>query len=33
MPEPQQGEIDTLYRLLMALDLPVIDPRETQLAA
>jgi hypothetical protein len=33
MPKPQQQEIDTLYRLLKALNLPVIDMKETRLAA
>ena len=33
MPKPKQEEIDTLYRLLAALDLPVIDLKETRLAA
>jgi dihydrodipicolinate synthase/N-acetylneuraminate lyase len=33
MPKPQQTEIDTLYRLLTNLKLPVIDMKETRLAA
>ena len=33
MPKPQQVEIDTLYRLLTNLKLPVIDMKETRLAA
>jgi len=33
MPKPQQTEIDTLYRLLTDLKLPVIDMKETRLAA
>jgi dihydrodipicolinate synthase/N-acetylneuraminate lyase len=33
MPKPKQEEIDTLYRLLTALELPVIDLKETRLAA
>ena len=33
MPKPKQAEIDTLYRLLKALNLPVIDLKETRLAA
>ena len=33
MPKPQQHEIDTLYRLLKNVGLPVIDIKETRLAA
>ncbi len=33
MPKPRQEEIDTIYRLLTNLKLPVIDIKETRLAA
>lgn len=33
MPKPRQEEVDTIYRLLMNLELPVIDKKETRLAA
>jgi len=33
IPKPQQTEIDTLYRLLTDLKHPVIDMKETRLAA
>src|SRR5215470_5758762 len=33
MPKPRQDEIDTLYRLLKAANMPVIDMKETRLAA
>jgi 4-hydroxy-tetrahydrodipicolinate synthase len=33
VPKPRQEEIDTLYRLLQAADMPVIDLKETRLAA
>jgi hypothetical protein len=33
MPKPRQDEIDTLYRLLKAADMPVIGLKETRLAA
>jgi hypothetical protein len=33
MPRPLQQEVDTLYQLLKALGLPVIDLKETRLAA
>lgn len=33
MPKPRQEEIDTIYRLLKNLRLPVIDIKETRLAA
>ena len=33
MPQPKQEEIDTIYRLLKALNLPVIDVNEARLAA
>lgn len=33
MPKPLQHEVDTLYQLLTALGLPVIDLKETRLAA
>jgi dihydrodipicolinate synthase/N-acetylneuraminate lyase len=33
MPKPRQEEIDSLYRLLKAANMPVIDLKETRLAA
>lgn len=33
MPKPRQEEIDQIYRLLVALKLPVVDMKETRLAA
>lgn len=33
MPQPKQQEIDSIYRLLKLLNLPVIDVNETRLAA
>jgi len=33
MPKPRQEEIDTIYRLLKNLNLPVIDRQDTKLAA
>ena len=33
MPKPKQVEIDTIYRLLTALNLPVIEPNDTKIAA
>ena len=33
MPKPLQKEIDTLYKLLQNLGIPVIDIKETRLVA